>query len=146
MSITSASRSTSRGLAASAPSEATPIVHVVDDNESLRALLHMLFTLAGYKVASWDSAECFLRDFDPNTRGCLVSDIQLPGMSGIDLGRKLAQDGTRLPLILMSGRGDLLISARGLGIEPVALFAKPFENSELLNAVEQALDAEQSAH
>lgn len=114
-------------------------VFVVEDDEPLRELLQLLMESAGFKAKAYDCAEAFLREVAPRPCGCLLLDIELPGMSGIALALKLARDGVQLPMILLSGRGDLLFAARKLGIE-AAFVSKPFENYELLESVKRALE------
>ena len=115
-------------------------VFVVEDDACLREALVMLIESAGFEAESWQSAEAFLQGFNCQRRSCLLLDIELPGMNGIELAKKLDQDQVRLPIILLSGRGDLLEAARAAKLSNLRVMAKPFHNSELLYLLTQATD------
>ncbi|MDO9490119.1 MAG: response regulator, partial [Sphingomonadaceae bacterium] len=91
-----------------------PIVHVVDDDESLRDALGSLFRSVGLTPRLYGSAKDFLDRVDPAVPGCIVLDIRLPGTSGLDFQVQLAESGIGLPVILMTGHGDIPMSVRGM--------------------------------
>jgi len=115
-------------------------IFVVEDDACLREVLVLLIESAGFKAQSWHSAEAFLADFNRPHRGCLLLDVELPGMSGIELAKKLKRDQIGLPIILLSGRGDLLEAARASRLSNLQVMAKPFHNNELLYLLKNALE------
>lgn len=129
-------------------SEASPVrqarpsagtVFVVEDDESVRELLITLLELEGFEVEAWDSAEAFLQEFNSRREGCLLLDIELPGMSGLDLARKIALNGASPPLILMSGTQDLLEAAKAMKLGAVDFVSKPFDVARLLQTIRRSL-------
>jgi two-component system, LuxR family, response regulator FixJ len=113
-------------------------VFVIEGDQPVREVLEAVIELAGLRVESWESAESFLHGFDARRRGCLLVDVELSGMSGIDLALKLTRDRAPISPLLLSGRGDLLSRAQALGLPALA---KPFHNASLLRAIYRALRA-----
>src|SRR5262249_9424124 len=122
----------------------TPLIHVVDDDESFRTTLTCLLRAAGYQVRSYPSAEEFLLTPPANTPGCIVLDVQMPGPSGLDLQEAFAKLDDTLPIIFLTAHGDIPMTVRALKAGAVDFLTKPVQMAALLNAVHNALalDAE----
>lgn len=116
------------------------LVIVVDDDEMLRGALSSLFRSVGLKVELFGSAAEFLAARLPDIPRCLVLDIRLPGVSGLDFQAQLARTGLTLPVIFMTGFGDIPMSVRAMKAGAVDFLTKPFRDQELLDAVLAALD------
>src|SRR5437870_13570651 len=116
-----------------------PAVTVVDDDESLRRSLRNLLRSVGYGVEMFDSAEEFLRSAERENTGCLVLDLRMTGMTGLDLLRHLAAVNARMPAVIVTAHGDEEMSQRCLGAGAVAFLDKPFHGDALLDAVQPAL-------
>jgi FixJ family two-component response regulator len=115
-------------------------VFVVDDDASVRAALDSLFRSVGLAVRSFGSAQEFLSDPLTDGPACLVLDVRLPGMSGLDLQRRLAERKTALPIVVITGHGDVPMTVRAMRAGAVEFLCKPFRDQDLLDAVQQALD------
>jgi FixJ family two-component response regulator len=120
-----------------------PTIHVVDDDASTRRALIRLIHALGFEVDAFESAEAFLGSEHQEEKACLLVDIHMPGMSGVELCRHLAESGRRLPTILMSAHRDPNTRALAAGAHPVATLYKPFDEEALMNAIRLALG---SAH
>jgi len=120
-------------------------VFIVDDARPMRMALSHLLGAAGYQVCTFESAERFLKEQDTDAPGCLVLDVYLPGLSGLDLQRLLGEMPSALPIVFLSGTSDIQISVHAMKAGAVDFLTKPIEDQRLLAAVEQALrrDAEQ---
>ena len=117
-----------------------PIVYVVDDDASIRASLSLLLQSAGYEVQVFPSAKEFLGTVcDLQRPTCLVSDVKMPGISGLDLQDKLAETSCPIPMIFITGHGDIPMSVKAMKKGAVEFLPKPFEDAALLAAVEEAL-------
>lgn len=119
---------------------APPLIHVVDDDDSLRSALQRLLAAAGYRVKAYASAGEFLLDPPADAPGCLLLDLRMPGPSGLDLQEALARHGIRLPVIFLSGHGDLATGVRAMKAGAVDFLSKPVEREPLLAAVARALE------
>jgi FixJ family two-component response regulator len=121
-----------------------PTVFIVDDDASIREALSSLVRSVGLGVESFSSAKEFLRHNRPETPACLVLDVRLPGLSGIELQRELASADNQIPIIFITGHGDIPMSVRAMKAGAVEFFTKPFRDQDLLDAVQQAIlrDAE----
>lgn len=117
--------------------ENTSTVFVVDDDPSMRSYLKRLFESVSLRVATFTSAEEFLRGARPDAPACLVLDVQMPGLSGLDLQRELAQADLLLPIIFITGHGDIPMSVQAMKAGAVEFLTKPFRNQELLDAVRE---------
>ncbi len=117
-----------------------PVVFVVDDDASIRAALDSLFRSVGLAVRSFGSAQEFLSEPPADGPACLVLDVRLPGMSGLDLQRQLAERDTALPIVVITGHGDIPMTVRAMRAGAVEFLSKPFRDQDLLDAVQQALD------
>jgi FixJ family two-component response regulator len=122
-----------------------PTILVVDDDASLRASLRDLFESIGLQVGVFESTQDFLRGGRPAGPCCLVLDVRLPGRSGLDFQRDLKQAKIRLPIIFLTGHGDIPMSVRAMKDGAVEFLTKPFREQELLEAVQQALEADRRA-
>ena len=117
-----------------------PVVFVVDDDASVRAALDSLFRSVNLVVRSFGSAQEFLSEAPTDGPACVVLDVRLPGMSGLDLQRQLAERDATLPVIIISGHGDIPMTVRAMRAGAVEFLPKPFRDQDLLDAVQQALD------
>jgi FixJ family two-component response regulator len=125
----------------------TPTIHVVDDDDSLRTAVMRLLRAAGYEVRGYPSAGEFLLARTPGTRGCVILDVCMPGPSGLDLQAALGERDDALPIIFLTGQGDIPMSVRAMKAGAVDFLTKPVEREALLSAVQNALvrDAENRA-
>ncbi len=119
---------------------AASIVFVVDDDPSVRSSLKFLLSTVGLQVESFASADTFLHRKPPDAPSCLVLDIRLPGLSGIDIQRELAARNIRIPIIFVTGHGDIPMSVRAMKAGAVEFLTKPFRDQDLLDAVRIALE------
>ena len=119
--------------------EGDAIVYVVDDDASLRASLQDLLESVGLRVAACASAQEFLHSPRPEVPSCLVLDVRLPGLSGLELQRWLATGNLALPIIFITGHGDIPMSVQAMKAGAVDFLPKPFRDQDLLDAVHQAL-------
>jgi FixJ family two-component response regulator len=117
------------------------IVAVIDDDESLRTALKELMRSAGLSAIAFESAEDFLRSGQQRQTGCLISDIRMPGMSGLELQAKLNADHVRIPTIFITAHGDEKMRMHALRAGAVEFLAKPFDDEVLLEKVQAALEA-----
>jgi FixJ family two-component response regulator len=117
----------------------TPIVHVVDDDASLRAALDSLFRSVGLETRLFGTAQEFLQSGQAGGAGCLVLDVRLPGVSGLDFQAQLAASDIRMPVVLMTGHGDIPMSVRGMKAGAVDFLTKPFRDQDMLDAVTLAI-------
>jgi FixJ family two-component response regulator len=120
-------------------------VFVVDDDHSVREGLADLINSVGMKVEAFSSAQEFLRYKRPETPACLVLDVRLPGPSGLDLQRQLGRSEQPIPIIFITGHGDIPMSVRAMKEGAVEFLAKPFRDQDLLDAINQALDSDRAA-
>src|SRR5262249_20684656 len=116
------------------------LVFVIDDDASVRDSLKSLFESVGLHVQLFDSADTFLQSERPNVTCCLVLDVRLPGLSGIELQAELAKAGTELPIIFLTGHGDIPMTVQAMKAGAVEFLTKPCRDQELLDAVRLALE------
>jgi FixJ family two-component response regulator len=116
-----------------------PVVFVVDDDESVCKALRRLMKSAGIKVRTFTSAEDFLNQGCQNVPGCLVLDVRMPGIGGLELQKRLASSRCRMPIIFISAHEDINAREQGLRAGVIAFLQKPFEDQMLLEAVYSAL-------
>ena len=121
-----------------------PIVMVVDDDSGVRNAMRVLLKSVGLTSALYSSAQEFLAAFDPAQRGCLVLDIRMPGMSGMDLQQQLNLRGAVVPVIFMTGHGDIPMAVEAMQHGAFDFLQKPFRDQELLDRIQRAIakDAE----
>ena len=127
-------------------SEIEPIVYIVDDDLSVRRSTQRLIQSAGMKVQTFISAREFLKSPRSEGPACLVLDVRMPGLSGMDLQRELTQSGTHIPIIFITGHGDIPMSVRAMKAGAVEFLTKPFRSHCLLEAVRAAIERDRSAH
>jgi FixJ family two-component response regulator len=117
----------------------TPVIHVVDDDPSFRIAISRLLKSSGYEVADYESAGCFLRAIDNARPGCIVLDVQMPALGGLQLQDELARLSHAWPIIFMTGYGDIPTSVRAIKAGAEDFLAKPVSKRTLLEAIERAL-------
>ena len=121
------------------------VVFVVDDDAAVRDAIQSLIRSVGLYVEGFASAQDFLRSKRPDVPGCLVLDIRLPGFSGLQLQSKLADADIRIPIVFMTGHGDIPMTVKAMKAGAVEFMTKPFRDQDLLEAVQQALESDRSA-
>ena len=113
---------------------------MIDDDANVRAAIHGLLKAVGLRSESFATAEEFLRNHQSDEPGCLVLDVSLPGVSGLELQQTLADAGVRIPIIFLTGHGDIPMTVRAIKSGAVEFLTKPFDDEELLNAIQVAFD------
>jgi FixJ family two-component response regulator len=121
-------------------SDARPIVVVVDDDISIREALQPLLELSGWQVRSFDRASTFLDWAAPDGPGCLLLDVSLPDLNGLDLQSRIADELPEMPIIFLTGYGDVPMTVRAMKAGAVEFLTKPFDDDVLLAAVERAIE------
>jgi two-component system response regulator FixJ len=121
--------------------EGAPIVYVVDDDEAVRDSLALLFESEGLAARAFASAGEFLEQFDSAQPGCIVADVRMPGMSGVELLERLRAEQATVPIILITGHGDVPMAVAALKAGAADFFEKPFDDALLVASVRAALDA-----
>jgi FixJ family two-component response regulator len=116
------------------------VVFVVDDDPSVRSSLKFLLSTVGLQAESFDSADSFLHKKLPDLPCCLVLDVRLPGLSGLDFQRELAAKNIHIPIVFLTGHGDIPMSVRAMKAGAVEFLTKPFRDQDLLDAVRVALE------
>ena len=127
-----------------ASSQESLAVFVVDDDPDVRDALGLLLRVRGYETALFACAEDFLAFLTPAASGCLVADIRMPGMSGLELQQELVRRGSVLPVVVLTGHGDVNSARCALRAHAVDFLTKPFKESDLLAAIEQGLTIERA--
>jgi FixJ family two-component response regulator len=126
-------------------SNAEAMVFVIDDDESMREALKSLIRSVGLRVETFASAQEFLESRRPNVAACLILDVRMPGLSGLDLQRDLVERNIHIPIIFITGHGDIPMSVRAMKAGAVEFLTKPFRDQDLLDAIQQALDRDRLA-
>lgn len=121
-----------------------PIVFVVDDDASVRSSLKFLLSTVGLKVEAFESSDTFLRTKLADAPCCLVLDVRLPGLSGIDIQRELAARDIHIPIIFLTGHGDIPMSVHAMKAGAIEFLTKPFRDQDLLDAVRIALERDRA--
>jgi FixJ family two-component response regulator len=122
----------------------TSTVFVVDDDPSIRASIQGLLKSACLRSESFGTAEEFLRNKRPEGPSCLVLDVSLPGVNGLEFQRELADAGIQIPIIFVTGHGDIPMSVKAMKSGAVEFLTKPFDDQDLLDAIHQALDRDRA--
>jgi RNA polymerase sigma factor (sigma-70 family) len=121
-----------------------PVVFVVDDDPSVRSSLKFLLSSVGLQVEGFDSAETFLQRRPPDAPSCLVLDVRLRGLSGLDFQRELAARNIRIPIVFVTGHGDIPMSVRAMKAGAIEFLTKPYHDQDLLDAVRIALERDRA--
>src|ERR1700716_1036342 len=124
--------------------EVDSIVIVIDDDESFRRSTERLIRSMGYSVQSFNTAADFLRSGLPDAPTCVVLDVRLPGLSGLDLQGALPKAGIQIPIIFITAHGDIPMSVQAMKAGAVEFLTKPFRDQDLLDAVHQAIERDRS--
>jgi FixJ family two-component response regulator len=125
--------------------EGEAIVFVIDDDESIRLALRSLIRSVGLNVETFASAREFLEHPRSNRPACLILDVRMPGVSGLDLQRDLGEANIHIPIIFITGHGDIPMSVRAMKAGAVEFLTKPFRDQDLLDAIQQALERDRLA-
>ena len=123
----------------------TSTIFVIDDDDLVRASIQGLLKSVGLRSEAFGAAQEFLRSKRPDGPSCLVLDVRLPGINGLDFQRDLADAGIRIPIIFITGHGDIPMSVRAMKSGAVEFLTKPFRDQDLLDAIHQALDRDRAA-
>jgi FixJ family two-component response regulator len=119
-----------------------PIVFVIDDDADVRASIQGLLKSVGLRSESYGTAEEFLRSIRPDVPSCLVLDVSLPGINGLDFQHELVDAGVQIPIIFITGHGDIPMTVKAMKSGAVEFLTKPFVDQDLLDAIHQALDSD----
>ena len=122
----------------------TPTVFIIDDDSSVRIAIQGLLKSVGLRSESFASAQEFLARRAADGPSCLVLDVRLPGLSGLDFQRQLADAGVRIPIIFVTGHGDIPMTVKAMKSGAVEFLTKPFRDQELLDAIQQALEGDRA--
>ena len=125
-------------------SEQQPVIVVIDDDQSMRKALENLFKSVGFEVELFASPQEFLASERPDRPGCIVLDVRFPGRSGLDMQRDLTRSDAHLPVIFITGYGDIPMSVRAMKAGAVEFLTKPFRDQDLLDAVGTALEKDRT--
>lgn len=112
------------------------LVHVVDDEEAVRRSLDFLLRTAGYRVEKWPDGESFLKGADKLAAGCVLLDVRMPGMDGLQVQAEMAAQGFNQPVVVLTGHGDIRTAVRAMQAGAVDFLEKPFNREQLLEAIE----------
>lgn len=121
-------------------------VFIVDDDPAVRDSMSLLLSLHGFRTAMFATAEDFLNAFDCGWHGCIVADIRMPGISGLDLQLELKRRGSLLPVVIVTAHGAVASARAALLADAVDFLEKPFEEEQLLAAIRRALESEEKRH
>jgi len=121
-------------------------VFIVDDDPSVRDALSLLLGVRGYRTAMFASGEAFLQAWQPAWRGCMLIDIRMSGMDGLSLQMELRRRDCRIPVIIMSGHGDVSMARAAFKADAVDFLEKPFDDGKLIAAIDEALARARSVH
>lgn len=119
-----------------------PIIFIIDDDEQVRNALILLMESVGLAVESYASAQDFLNNFDVTKAGCIILDVRMPGMSGLDLQARLTAEKIHPPIIIITGHGDVPMAVRAVTAGAVDFIEKPFNNQSMLDSVHKAIEVD----
>ena len=122
------------------------VIHVIDDDAAMRDSLAFLLDVNGFTPRTYDTAQAFLAATPVDGQSCIVSDIRMPGMNGIELIRKLKSEKLNCPVILITGHGDVALAVEAMKAGAIDFIEKPFDDHVLLGAIRGALDAQLATH
>ena len=126
------------------PAQLTPSVYIVDDDEGARNSLRFLLKSVGLVAATFESAQEFLRAYQPHQPGCLVLDVRMPGMSGLELQQELNRRGAVIPVVFVTGHGDVPMAVEAIQQGAFDFVQKPYREQELLDRIQRALVKDKS--
>src|ERR1700760_165653 len=124
---------------------AAPTVFVIDDDDLVRASIQGMLKSVGLRAEMFETPQKFLQSKRPDAPSCLILDVRLPGVSGLDFQRELAEAGVRIPIIFITGHGDIPMTVKAMKSGAVEFLTKPFRDQDLLDAIHQALDRDRSS-
>ncbi len=124
----------------------TPLAHIVDDDEAIRDALAWLFRTRAVECRAWESGEAFLDAWQPDWRGCIVLDIRMHGMNGLECFDALNARGNALPVIFLTGHGDVPMAVGALKAGAFDFLEKPFKDNDLVDVVLRAIDSDTRRH
>jgi FixJ family two-component response regulator len=122
------------------PPESEPLIAVVDDDPSVRRGLERLIRSVGWKAESFESAQAFLERPPTEPPSCVVLDLQLPGLSGLDLQKRMAEAGLYTPIVFLTGHGSIPATVQAMKAGAIEFLTKPFDEQDLLKAIEEAIE------
>jgi FixJ family two-component response regulator len=122
----------------------TPAVFIIDDDPAMRAAIQGLLKSVGLRSETFETAQEFLRSKRPDGPSCLVLDVRLPGVNGLDFQHQLVDAGIRIPVIFITGHGDIPMTVKAMKSGAVEFLTKPFRDQDLLDAIHQALDRDRA--
>src|ERR1700737_4191066 len=125
--------------------EKDPVVYVVDDDPGVREALDSLIRSVGFRVQTFASAQDFLQSKPSTAPSCLILDVRLPGLSGLDLQRELRQADIHIPVIFVTGHADIPMSVRAMKAGAVEFLTKPVRDQDLLDAIQQAIERDRAS-
>jgi two-component system response regulator FixJ len=114
------------------------LIHVVDDEDSIRRSIGFMLKTSGYEVETWSSGQAFLKDVKHGEQGCILLDVRMPEIDGLEVQRQLAERGVMMPIVIMTGHGDISIAIQAMKGGAVDFLEKPFEKASLIGAIEEA--------
>ena len=124
--------------------QSPPVVYVVDDDAAVRESLDSLIRSVGLRVETFSSAREFSRHELPDVPACLVLDVRMPGQSGLDLQHELAAEGRNIPIVFITGHGDISMSVRAMKAGAIEFLTKPFRDQDLVDAIRQAIERDRA--
>ena len=127
-------------------SDASQMVFLIDDEPSVLKALARVIGATGFRTASFSSPQSFLEQYEPAARGCIVLDVSMPGFTGLELQQALIEKKCSLPIVFLTGRGDIPTSVRAMKHGAVDFLTKPVDDNDLIAAVDRALDQEAKDH
>ena len=114
------------------------LIHIVDDEDSIRRSVSFMLKTSGYQVETWNSGQAFLKEVKHAEHGCILLDVRMPEIDGLEVQRALAERGVTMPVVIMTGHGDISIAIRAMKAGAVDFLEKPFEKSALIAAIEES--------
>ena len=114
------------------------LIHIIDDEDAIRRSAGFMLKTSGYAVETWASGADFLKDARNAEHGCILLDIRMPEIDGLEVQRQLAERGIAMPIVIMTGHGDVSIAVRAMKAGAVDFLEKPFEKAALIGAIEEA--------
>lgn len=116
------------------------LVHIIDDEEAIRRSMGFMLKTSGYRVETWSSGEAFLKEVRNVERGCILLDIRMPDLDGLEVQSRLAERGVAMPVVIMTGHGDISTAIRAMKAGAVDFLEKPFEKAVVIAAIEESFD------